>query len=357
MKLPILQSMAILAACAAVSPLSAALLVETFPGLNFLGVSPDGNYAVGQTETIGVPREAFIWDAVNGVRRPVGGNSRAVDVTNGGIVAGYSIGGPLVNPTPTSWLWSAAAGLTPITGEGHYIWAISADGLSAVGTGTDGAFSQGFRYTTTGGITYLGDLPGGDFNSDARAISADGSVVVGGGYTGTAREAWRWTQAEGLVSLGTLAPGNHTGSWGISPDGNMIVGRTDFPGSIEQAFVWTQESGMIGIGMLPGDTVSEARDVSANGLVIGRSGNGNSFIWSASGGMRSLGFGINAQAISDDGTVIVGIDRFGTGFIARDPSAQWSSPITFSAVPEPEEYAGTAAVGILGFALWRRLRR
>jgi uncharacterized membrane protein len=30
----------------------------------------------------------------------------------------------------------------------------------------------------------LGDLPGGDFSSQARATSADGSVIVGVGFTG-----------------------------------------------------------------------------------------------------------------------------------------------------------------------------
>jgi len=44
----------------------------------------------------------------------------------------------------------------------------------------------------------LGDLPGGEFYSEAHAVSADGSVVVG--YSGSAlgSEAFRWTREDGM---------------------------------------------------------------------------------------------------------------------------------------------------------------
>ena len=39
--------------------------------------------------------------------------------------------------------------------------------------------TEAFRWTTGGGMVGLGDLPGGNFYSDADGVSGDGSVVVG----------------------------------------------------------------------------------------------------------------------------------------------------------------------------------
>ena len=39
----------------------------------------------------------------------------------------------------------------------------------------------------------LGDLPGGAFNSSARAVSADGFVIAGYGVSTSGREAFAWT--------------------------------------------------------------------------------------------------------------------------------------------------------------------
>ena len=51
----------------------------------------------------------------------------------------------------------------------------------------------------------LGDLPGGEFNSNSSGVSADGSVVVGSGTVvgdgANDNEAFRWTGATGMVAM------------------------------------------------------------------------------------------------------------------------------------------------------------
>ena len=48
--------------------------------------------------------------------------------------------------------------------------------------------NEAFRWTSSGGMVGLGDLPGGGFSSDAFGVSYDGSVVVGqSSSTSTAR--------------------------------------------------------------------------------------------------------------------------------------------------------------------------
>jgi probable HAF family extracellular repeat protein len=58
---------------------------------------------------------------------------------------------------------------------------VSADGSVVAGyvTGPAGARLQGFRWTTDGGMTLLGDLDQDAFLYSRAAISADGSVIVG----------------------------------------------------------------------------------------------------------------------------------------------------------------------------------
>src|ERR1700759_233583 len=105
--------------------------------------------------------------------------------------------------------------------------AISANGLVVVGQGynsTESAFDA-VRWTAAGGTLDLGDLPGGSFNSGARAGSADGSVVVGSAISADSDptfESFRWSQASGMVALGTLAGGTHNSyAAGVSADGSV----------------------------------------------------------------------------------------------------------------------------------------
>ena len=69
--------------------------------------------------------------------------------------------------------------------------------------------NEAYRWTQIDGMVGLGDLPGGEFRSEAHGVSYDGSVIVGSSYsTAGRREAFRWTQADGMSGLGDLLIGN-----------------------------------------------------------------------------------------------------------------------------------------------------
>lgn len=190
---------------------------------------------------------------------------------------------------------------------------ISTDGKVVVGR----ANSEAFRWTSAGGLTPLGDLPGGPKLGSAYAASADGSTIVGFSYTQVHQEAFRWTSAGGMTSLGPLASNKReVRAAATSADGNAVVGFGYQGGSGKhEAFRWTTSGGMVALGYLPGGsgTESYANSISADGtVVVGSSGNGLATVayrWTASGGMVPLnGLDGTSQArdVSADGQTIVG---------------------------------------------------
>ena len=153
--------------------------------------------------------------------------------------------------------------------------------------------TEAFRWTTSGGMQGLGDLPGGAFISVADGVSDDGSVVVGFSHGPRAYEAYRWTSGGGMVGLGFLNSGDDSDSHALATsfDGSTIVGYSG-----AQAFRWTSTFGMAGLGFLPGDYFSRAFNVSSDGLaVIGLSSLASAtlpeqaFRWTAGDGMIGLG--------------------------------------------------------------------
>ena len=98
-------------------------------------------------------------------------------------------------------------------------------------------FNEMFRYTASGGMQGLGDIPGNYYvDSRANDVSGDGDVVVGESYAnryyGVTPEAIVWTAAEGLrtVKQALSAKGVETTGWrlqsakAISKNGTVIVG-------------------------------------------------------------------------------------------------------------------------------------
>jgi len=239
-----------------------------------------------------------------------------------------------------------------------------------------GAFSTAFAAAS---LTPLGDLPGGDFVSDARGVSGDGSVVVGLSSSEDSQnsplgyEAFRWTAGGGMVGLGDLPGGDFfSQARGISADGSTVVGHSssaaDAGNYDEEAFRWTAASGMVGLGDLPGgDFYSDAWDVSADGsTVVGVSmSTGNSFTglqafrWTSAGGMEPLwdlllAGGIDpaangwtqlnwAYGVSANGNTIV-------GYGIRNGNVE----AFVAVVPEP---GGLSLIGLAVPALLRRRKR
>ncbi|MCH7814614.1 MAG: PEP-CTERM sorting domain-containing protein, partial [Planctomycetes bacterium] len=84
-------------------------------------------------------------------------------------------------------------------------------------------------------MTGLGELPGGDFVSQADGVSADGSVVVGQSNSASGDEAFIWDSVHGMRSLrdvliNDFGLGPQLNGWtlshatDISNDGMNIVG-------------------------------------------------------------------------------------------------------------------------------------
>jgi probable HAF family extracellular repeat protein len=174
--------------------------------------------------------------------------------------------------------------------------AIAQNGV-IVGRGSSAQGNEAFRWQS-GSMTGLGDLPGGAFDSAAHGVSADGSVVVGTGTSAAGREAFVCENGQ-MTGLGDL-PGGDFSSEAVaaSADGSTVVGwGTSRTGIYHEAFLW-RDGLMIGLGDLPGGNIdSEACAVSGDGsIVVGRSsgsfygyGAGPvAFIWDAAHGMRTL---------------------------------------------------------------------
>jgi probable HAF family extracellular repeat protein len=227
---------------------------------------------------------------------PGGSESRATAVSSDGkVVVGY--GGSASGLQAFRWTTvDGMVGLGYMAGGTNYSMALAVSsngsvlvGWNLFGSSDGGAVAEAFRWTATGGMVGLGDLPGEGTNSIATGVSGDGSTVVGR----ASAQAFRWTARSGMVGLGYLHGGQKEScADAISSDGKVIVGHS---GSTlgSQVFRWTAASGMTGLGYLPGSTNSYARAVSSDGsVVVGFSSGsvlaGQTFYWTASGGMVAL---------------------------------------------------------------------
>jgi probable HAF family extracellular repeat protein len=195
-----------------------------------------------------------------------------------------------------------------------------------------------FRWTQATGMVDIGALPttgsGGFVTSIANGVNADGSVVVGEssyGNVGTLyTHAFRWV----------LTPGTTTGIM-TDIDGGAATVSSGF-GTTTSAFRWTQATGMVNIGRLPGlDTFASAQAVSDDGnIIVGTSSYltpvklvQTAFRWTQATGIQNLntlltnaGVNLNgavlqtAIGITGDGQFIVGNGQFAagaTGYIVR----------------------------------------
>jgi len=170
----------------------------------------------------------------------------------------------------------------------------------------------------------LGDLPGGEYWSEAVDVSAEGNVVVGTSTSDRGDEAFRWTEAEGM---GPLAPPGSTlpNGWratkatGVSADGSVIVGNwykadgASPTGHINQPFRWTEGEGIASLPGMPPDSLwVGATGISGDGRAVAIFAySGLAFRWTASTGLLSLtdenrGVWVDTHGITADGSVVVG---------------------------------------------------
>jgi len=166
-----------------------------------------------------------------------------------------------------------------------------------------------------------------DTDTYASGISADGSIVVGNYYSPDnplGGGGFYWTADTGTVPIGG------TGVAGISADGTTIVGRANDAMGRENAAIWQGGTDWQLLGSFTPDEapcdqlLSAAYAVNGDGsAIVGLGWNGclqgHGFRWDAVTGMTDLGSlvatrGSRANAISDDGGVIVGWSDQATGF-------------------------------------------
>ena len=294
-------------------------------------VSVTGDVVVGASWSGPTDFQAFRWtptDGMVGLIDPFGevlcvvGNG----VSGDGVVV---VGDGEYMGASKGFLWIEDTGVLPFSLPGSTSTSlkdVTPDGWWQVGHMTFSWGTEAARANPSGELEWLGDLPGGEYESYAESVSADGSVIVGWSYSASGREAFRWDAPTGrMVGLGDLTGGDFDSrAMGVSADGVVVVGGSASTSGPE-AFRWTEVTGMTGLGDLPGGAfASMAASVSANGaIVVGHSESAvgiEAFIWDARHGMRSLRdllaehFNLDltgwvltrATGVSGDGTVIVG---------------------------------------------------
>jgi len=262
-------------------------------------VSGDGSVILGGSgpyALIGGDNE-FIWTSENGMVGigDLGSNGfgRPQDISDDGtIVVGRGSG--VLNSQAFRWTYETGAvglGFLPAVNPLSYANAISADGLTVVGSSNSSTASasgtEAFLWTLDKGITGLGFLS--EYSSSyAVDVSGDGLTVVGNNYQpyhheidgkiqlSSNQEPFRWTYDDGMIGLGHLPEShNRTMATGISADGSIIIGFS-IARRISKAFVWDEVNGMrslqdllVDLGVdLTGWSLTEATDISADGLVI-----------------------------------------------------------------------------------------
>ena len=160
-----------------------------------------------------------------------------------------------------------------------------------------------------GELLGVGQIPGFDRGTGARAVSGDGLVVVGSARsTDFGSVGYRWTREGGIETLPYISPGpgEQLAPEAVSYDGSVIAGDGDSeaePHAEGEAFRWVEGSGTTGLGGLPGGTtprfggLSLSTDVSADGsVVVGHAyfpdAGGFETVasrWTPAGGLESLG--------------------------------------------------------------------
>jgi probable HAF family extracellular repeat protein len=231
------------------------------------------------------------------------------------------------------WLPWGNHGISDFRGPYSRGTGISADGRVVVGNSTSAAAydvdltfgavqysTEAFRWVEGVGMVGLGDLPGGDFGSEANAVSGDGQVVIGRSAVASGSAAFLWTAETGMVEIGGLLPGGFSIVNAVSFDGSIIVGSSATNDEFDRAaIIWDEQNG-----------VRNLKDVLQSDYGLNLTG------WTL----------IDAVDISDDGQVIAG-----NGINPLGQSEGWV--VRLEAVPEPATVV-LFLVGACAIAVWRR---
>jgi uncharacterized membrane protein len=370
---PFIASLAVIAGVASTLPTSAAnVAFFSFDSDIFIeDVSADGSIIVGYEGPFAAfPVRALRWrlgEKVSGLDVVSYDRSAGVAISgNGKVVGGFVID---ADRRFRGFKWAEDSGFELIGDQVNQggVAALSFDGTVAVGSTRLGPYERfAYRWSAATGVETLGDLPGGNLESDAWSVSDDGTIVVGVSSVDRGVAPFRWTVEEGMVQLPTLLPSRPFGSaLGISPDGSTIAG-TSLSDRGAEAVIW-KDSEITILGQLAEEGRPIAVDVSNGGTVVVGSqsrqlqGDSTAFRWTQRSGMKSIASlltmgGVDmtgwqllgARKVSSDGTVLVGY--------GIDPSGNRSDyvailPVDF--VPEPSS-AMLIVIAVCSVASYRR---
>jgi probable HAF family extracellular repeat protein len=335
--------------------------VWSFP----LFMSPDGSAAIGQWGREALSN-AFRWTQASGMTdlgappdslyvnlaKPssdcavVGGTIRTADGLHDVVVR-----------------WTKESGwvrLAPLAGHTDTAGgSVSADGSVMIGTSLGASQGEPVRWTGAAGVEGLGVLPGASY-CHIRVATAD-TKVMAGECEGSVRQSFRWTATTGMVPLAALAGYRDNRLSGMSADGAIVVGESADENGNPQAFRWTAGAETVGLGFPPGfdgsafGTFGMSADGTAIIGVATRAGTGSqAFLWHEGAGIVALaplpGDNITrASAICADGTIVVGYSSSLPTTGATSPvstAVRWDARGTVHVIADDLAAAGADLQGV-----------
>lgn len=306
------------------------------------------------------------------------GSSFALDISNSGVVVGYS--------GANAFRWTAAEGMVDLGtlgGGSSVATAVNDRGTLTVGASmTTDDVQHAFAWNSAAGMVDLGTLVGISAGSYATGVNNHG-LVVGFSWYKTSEDVFAdyvtrgfvWTRAYGMADIGTL--GGDTYPNAVN-NGGLVVGTAYTEGNAaSRPFAWTRAGGLIDLGSL-GGLFGEALAVSDSGVVVGYSytagevSHPHPFVWTQEGGMidlGTLGAGTSgyARAVNDDGVVVGEASTNGNDTIRAFRSTAAEGLAVLDPLDGRESYATGISIsglvvgnhladdggGLLGFA-WTR---
>ncbi len=249
----------------------------------------------------GYDGRALVWRPGLGTHEILGGG-QANAINNAGEVAGFAWYPNFASFRPIRW--SASGGVVDmgdLPGGGNYSrgYAINAQGwVAGQGSGQyfqhpnfgNQSFQHATLYRSPTDIVELEDLPGGTQNSNGRGINDAGSVV-GEWNTSGGWRAVHWAPDGTALDLSTAwgVAGGHAFASDINNHGQVAL-QLPLSGGGEIAAVWQDGVGFTVIDLLPGFSTAIANAINDDGITVGTAGTAftKGFAWSLAEGLVDL---------------------------------------------------------------------